>query len=131
MLIGRLTGCKRFAFVAGNDGAATQLLCPSGWSLCPSRGNFRQKTLRVKTDFSNRINAIGRPRPVRRKISLASTQRRTICLGILSHHEGRFADVTDAGRVAVGRGGSARRALLKRTAKLCGSDTPMLVSSSR
>ena len=46
-------------------------------------------------------------------------------------HEGRFAIVTDVGRDAVDAGGALTKALILRTAKLCGPDAPTLASSSR
>jgi hypothetical protein len=50
---------------------------------------------------------------------------------VLSHREGRLEIVTDAGRDAVDAGGAKDEGAFLRTAKSCGPDIAMLVSSSR
>jgi hypothetical protein len=46
-----------------------------------------------------------------------------------SGNEGRIAIVTDVGSECDGRSGAARRAVLRRTAKPCGSDAAVLAPS--
>ena len=66
-----------------------------------------------------------------KNISISFFQNMWLSSAIPPRQEGRFAIVTNVGRGAVAAmvsGASARRLALLRTAKPCGSDTPMLVS---
>jgi hypothetical protein len=66
------------------------------------RKSFCRKNLREKTDFLNAFNVIW-PVQSRRQKYLASSppQIKSISVAVPPHSEGRFANVTDAGRDAV------------------------------
>ena len=63
---------------------------------------FVKNPVRAKTDFLNAFNVIWPVQSSRQKYSASfSSQIKSISVAIPSHSEGRFANVTDAGRDAV------------------------------
>jgi hypothetical protein len=60
-----------------------------------------EKPLRAKTNFPSVFNVIRLAQRSRKRFRFTFLKIRNTSLTILSHSEGRFANVTDAGRAAV------------------------------
>jgi len=119
------------------------LICPTGrcreLPSASAQNFFYEQAGPEKAKLSNgfnestrRANHLNRPSSPSRENILIFRNRKSVYIHhILSHSEGRCATSPTRGGHAVDADGAPDEGRWKRTAKSCGPDTPMLVSSSR